>query len=57
MDIIDVTCFAGKAPVEHWIEADEEDKQTGLYWRQTYDVQTSTLSVSLVDRQPWHKIY
>jgi hypothetical protein len=46
MDIINVICLAGKAPVEHWVEADEERRQTGLYWRQTYSVVSASLSVN-----------
>jgi chloramphenicol 3-O-phosphotransferase len=54
MEILDVTSFAGKASVEHWLEDDvedgKEDVQMDLYWRQTFDHRTLQLSVSLENR-------
>jgi hypothetical protein len=53
MEILDVTSFAGKASVEHWLEEDvedgKEDVQMDLYWRQTFDHRTLRLSVSLAN--------
>lgn len=46
LDVCDVRSFAGEAPVAQWDEGDDEnDVQTGLYWRQTYDCRTGKLSV------------
>lgn len=46
LDVCNVQSFAGEAPVAQWDEGDDEnDVQTGLYWRQTYDCRTGELSV------------
>ncbi|KAK9478849.1 hypothetical protein V1514DRAFT_46831 [Lipomyces japonicus] len=37
MDIIDAMTVAGKAPVSHWKEQDDDDKLSELFWRQSYD--------------------
>lgn len=47
LDVLDVTTFAGKVDVEHWLEQDEEEDQRGLYWRQTYNHKTSRISVRI----------
>lgn len=47
LDVCDVTSFAGHAQVEQWLEEDDNDVQTGLYWRQIYDVRTGNLSVRI----------
>lgn len=44
-DVLDVQCFAGKAPIEFWDETDDDQVVKKLYWRQHYNVQTSELSV------------
>ncbi|KFY08472.1 hypothetical protein V492_06200 [Pseudogymnoascus sp. VKM F-4246] len=44
LDIEDVTSMAGHAPVAQWLEEDEESAQEGLYWRQTFNILTGTLS-------------
>jgi len=45
MDVIDVTTFAGKASVRHWVEEDDNDPaQSDLYWRQTFDHRSGQLS-------------
>ena len=46
MEIIDAMTVAGKASVSHWLEKDEENVLDALYWRQTFNWQTQTLSVS-----------
>ena len=46
MDVLDVLSFAGKAEVTHWLEEDDEDPLTTLYWRQTLNRHTGQLSVS-----------
>jgi hypothetical protein len=45
MEVLDVLTFAGKAPVEQWMESSDEEEQRGLYWRQTFNHQTSKISV------------
>lgn len=47
MEILSVCTFAGLASVTLWQETDDDEAQTGLYWRQTYDYRTGQLSVSL----------
>lgn len=47
LDVCDVTSFAGHAPVEQWLEEDDNDVQTGLYWRQIYDIRSGNLSVRI----------
>lgn len=47
MEIIDAMTVASKASVSHWLEKDEEKVLDALYWRQTFDFQTQTLSVSI----------
>ena len=47
MEIIDASTVEGKALVEHWPEEDNENPITGLYWRQTFNAQKLTLSVSM----------
>lgn len=47
MEILSVCTFAGLASVSLWQETDDDEAQTGLYWRQTYDYRTGQLSVSL----------
>ncbi|KAK9242070.1 hypothetical protein V1506DRAFT_548681 [Lipomyces tetrasporus] len=37
MDVIDAMAVAAKATVSHWLELDDEDKLTDLFWRQRYD--------------------
>jgi hypothetical protein len=45
MQVLNVLSFAGKADVRQWDE--EDDNLTSkLYWRQTFCIQTETLSVS-----------
>lgn len=46
MEIIDAMTVASKASVSHWLEKDEEKVLDALYWRQTFNFQTQTLSVS-----------
>jgi hypothetical protein len=45
MEVLDVLSFAGKADVFHWLEEDD-NLQHKLYWRQTFNRETSALSVS-----------
>ncbi len=47
MEILNVCTFAGLASVTPWQETDNDDAQTDLYWRQTFDYRTGQLSVSL----------
>jgi hypothetical protein len=47
MEILNVCSFAGLASVTAWKENDDDEAQTGLYWRQTFDYRTGQLSVSL----------
>lgn len=44
MEVLDVLTFAGKADVQHWPEEDD-NLQSKLYWRQTYNRNTGELSV------------
>jgi hypothetical protein len=48
MEILNVCSFAGLASVAAWKENDDDEAQTGLYWRQTFDYRTGQLSVSLL---------
>ncbi|CZS94519.1 uncharacterized protein RAG0_04464 [Rhynchosporium agropyri] len=43
MEVLDVLSFAGKADVYHWPE-DDDNVQTRLFWRQTYNRKTLELS-------------
>jgi hypothetical protein len=52
MDIIDAMTVASKASVSHWLEKDEEKVLDALYWRQTFNFQTQTLSVSILSAPP-----
>lgn len=51
LDIQDVTSMAGVAPVTQWLEEDEEGAQEGLYWRQTFNIVTGSLSVCIPCKQ------
>ncbi|KAK9468869.1 hypothetical protein V1512DRAFT_245686 [Lipomyces arxii] len=44
MDIIDAMTVSARANVVHWLEGDEEDKMTDLFWRQRYDTYTDELT-------------
>ncbi|KAK2005689.1 hypothetical protein LZ32DRAFT_611878 [Colletotrichum eremochloae] len=44
MDIINVASVTSRADVQQWEEADDEDVQEALYWRQALDCRTSQLS-------------
>ncbi|KAI9851768.1 MAG: hypothetical protein M1838_002845 [Thelocarpon superellum] len=44
MDIIDVKTVSGPTKVEHWREDDADAHLSGLYWRQTFNVETQELS-------------
>ena len=46
MEVVDVCTFAGLASVTCWKETHDEETQTDLYWRQTFDYRTAQLSVS-----------
>lgn len=48
MDVINVVSVVMPATVNQWIEADDEEVQDALYWRQALDCRTSQLSVSLL---------
>ncbi|KAJ6779554.1 hypothetical protein PWT90_05178 [Aphanocladium album] len=51
MDIINVVSVVQPANVNQWIEADDEEIQDALYWRQAFECQTSQLSsIDLVCR-------
>ena len=45
MEIIDAMTITGKAIVKHWLETDEEENPSEIFWRQTYDVHKRKLSV------------
>tara|TARA_R110002060_G_scaffold26912_1_gene36528 strand:+ start:766 stop:1053 length:288 start_codon:yes stop_codon:yes gene_type:complete len=45
MEVLDVLSFAGKADVYHWPEEDD-NVQSKLFWRQTYNRKNQELSVS-----------
>lgn len=57
LDVMDVTTLAGKAPVKQWLEEDDNDVQDGLYWRQTYDIKTGNLSVSIFECNAFFYIF
>lgn len=44
----------GCAEVQHWREADAEDVQQSLYWRQTFNIHNSQISVRRYARLPNH---
>lgn len=44
MSVIDATAVAGRVHVSHWHEEHESVPAMGLFWRQTYNVQTQVLS-------------
>ncbi|RDA93146.1 hypothetical protein CP533_4095, partial [Ophiocordyceps camponoti-saundersi (nom. inval.)] len=44
MDVINVVSVATHAPVNQWVESDDEEVQDALYWRQAFDCRTSQLS-------------
>ena len=46
VDIINVVSVTQPTKVNQWIEADDEEIQPALYWRQAYDLRTGQLSVS-----------
>ncbi len=48
IDVIDAVTIASKASVSHWFEKGEEKVLDALYWRQTFNFQTQTLSVSVL---------
>ncbi|KAJ3499491.1 hypothetical protein NLG97_g273 [Lecanicillium saksenae] len=51
MDIINVVSVVQPAKVNQWIEADDEEIQDAMYWRQAFECQTSQLSsIDLVCR-------
>jgi hypothetical protein len=45
VDIIHATSVIGVAEVAHWVEGDDDETQTSLYWRQAFNCNTSELSV------------
>lgn len=45
MEILNICSFAGLASVTAWQEDDDDEAQTGLYWRQTFDFRAGELSV------------
>lgn len=49
MEVLDVLSFAGKADVFHWPE-DDDNLQSKLFWRQTYNRKNLELSVSIINR-------
>ncbi|RDA82488.1 hypothetical protein CP532_2312 [Ophiocordyceps camponoti-leonardi (nom. inval.)] len=44
MDVINVVSVATHAPVNQWVESDDEEVQDALYWRQALDCRTAQLS-------------
>ncbi|GJN72996.1 ebs-bah-phd domain-containing protein [Purpureocillium lilacinum] len=44
MDVINVVSVAMRAEVNQWVEADDDQIQESLYWRQAFDCRTSQLS-------------
>ncbi|KAF4587830.1 ebs-bah-phd domain-containing protein [Ophiocordyceps camponoti-floridani] len=44
MDVINVVSVATHAPVNQWVESDDEEVQDALYWRQAFDCRTAQLS-------------
>lgn len=60
MDVVNVSCVANIANVEHWQPKDlpkgqesqseeENDLLNGIYWRQALDIRTGELSVGFND--------
>jgi hypothetical protein len=45
VDVIDVLSVMGRAEVQHWREADAEDVQQSLYWRQVFNIHNLQISV------------
>lgn len=48
VDVINAVSVTMAAEVNHWIETDEDDTQSALYWRQAFNCNTSQLSVRRV---------
>jgi hypothetical protein len=46
VDIINVVSVTSLATVNHWVEENDEETQSALYWRQAFDFRTLELSVS-----------
>ncbi|KAJ6437620.1 ebs-bah-phd domain-containing protein [Purpureocillium lavendulum] len=44
MDVVNVLSVAAHAVVNQWVEADDDQVQESLYWRQAFDCRTSQLS-------------
>ena len=47
VDIINVVSVTSQAQVKQWFEENDEEIQNALYWRQSFDVRTYELSVSV----------
>lgn len=47
VDVINVVSVTGPAKVSQWREADDEEIEPGLYWRQTLNIHKSQISVWL----------
>ncbi len=56
MEVLDVLSFAGKADVPQWFEEDD-NLQSKLYWRQTYNRTTQALSVSVCQTEVPSRLY
>lgn len=46
MDVINVVSVTMPATVNQWIEADDDEIQDALYWRQAFNCRNAQLSVS-----------